>query len=335
MPHSSVVKCSDPHEIQQALERSDFQMVATARGSFESKLAQITMNRLMVKRGTVSLPTVTYSATSKDHSVIFLHCDPHQAPIKHSGTDVAPDEIVWYPVGSDHHYRTFTNYNIGNVVIPYADLAGYGEMFAERKLTAPQSIRVLRPLPSLMSRLRNLHQVVSHLAANTPDILVHPEVVRTLEQALVRATIGCLIDPDTQDRGESARRRLPVMRRFEQMLEQHSDSPLHVMDICAGIGVTDRTLRLHCQEQLGMGPHLYLWLRRMNLARRALASADPTANTVTSIANDYGFAELGRFAVSYRNLFGESPSVTLRRRPGSSRILDKPAEQFRGLHRAR
>ena len=64
-----------------------------------------------------------------------------------------------------------------------------------------------------------------------------------------------------------------------------------------------------------MSPHQYLWLRRMNLVRRALALADAAAKTVTEIANDHGFAELGRFAVTYRKLFGESPSVTLRRTP--------------------
>jgi AraC-like DNA-binding protein len=51
----------------------------------------------------------------------------------------------------------------------------------------------------------------------------------------------------------------------------------------------------------------------MHLARRALTLAEPTASTVTSIANDHGFAELGRFAVECRKLFGESPSATLLR----------------------
>ena len=70
---------------------------------------------------------------------------------------------------------------------------------------------------------------------------------------------------------------------------------------------------MYCQKHLGMSPHRYLWLRRMHLARRALVLADATVETVTEIANGYGFGELGRFAVSYRNLFGETPSVTLRR----------------------
>lgn len=48
-------------------------------------------------------------------------------------------------------------------------------------------------------------------------------------------------------------------------------------------------------------------------ARRALALADPTATTITNIATEHGFWELGRFSVAYRNLFGERPSETLHR----------------------
>ena len=64
-----------------------------------------------------------------------------------------------------------------------------------------------------------------------------------------------------------------------------------------------------------MGPIHYLLLRRMHLARRALLGADAQATTVTTIATDLGFWELGRFSVDYRMLFGESPSASLRRPP--------------------
>ena len=62
-----------------------------------------------------------------------------------------------------------------------------------------------------------------------------------------------------------------------------------------------------------MSPKQYLWLRRMHLARRELCRADPEKTSVTEIATAYGFWELGRFSVTYRALFGESPSTALGR----------------------
>jgi Helix-turn-helix domain len=49
----------------------------------------------------------------------------------------------------------------------------------------------------------------------------------------------------------------------------------------------------------------------MHLVRRALLQANPSKSTVTRVVTDHGFWELGRFSVSYRALFGESPSETL------------------------
>ncbi len=53
-----------------------------------------------------------------------------------------------------------------------------------------------------------------------------------------------------------------------------------------------------------MGPIRYLTLRRMHLVRRALLRTDPSKATVTQVATEYGFWELGRFSVAYRTLFG-------------------------------
>jgi transcriptional regulator GlxA family with amidase domain len=50
----------------------------------------------------------------------------------------------------------------------------------------------------------------------------------------------------------------------------------------------------------------------MEFARRALRQADPALTRVTDIATEFGFLELGRFAVKYHQIFGETPSATLR-----------------------
>ena len=63
---------------------------------------------------------------------------------------------------------------------------------------------------------------------------------------------------------------------------------------------------------MGLSPHRYLWLRRMHQVRRSLVLANAAVTTVTEIAMDYGFWELGRFSGAYKTLFGEPPSATLR-----------------------
>ena len=121
------------------------------------------------------------------------------------------------------------------------------------------------------------------------------------------------------------------MERLEDLLSASPDRALYLCEICAIIGVSERTLRVCCHEHWGIGPIRYLWLRRMHLARQALAHADPAKTTVTAVAADFGFWELGRFAVAYRKLFGESPSATLRRpchnRP---RSRERPVELLSG-----
>ena len=313
MPDSAILKFKDPQEYQKAVQGVDLQVTVTAGGGFDAVLTRVKMDRIWMQRARLSLPSVTYSATRKDRSMVFLQFEPDQAPIMHSGKEVLPSEIVCYPLGSDHHYRTSASYHCGGMSLPPDDLARFGEMFTGTELTAPNTIRMLRPSPPVLSRLLQMHKAAGDLGATAPDILLHPEVSRSMEHALARALVTCLTDPDTQERPHSNRLRLAVMRRFEELLDSQPDTPLYVADICAGTGVSERTLRLHCQENLGMSPHRYLWLRRMNMVRRVLSNAESNNKTVTEIANDYGFAELGRFAVSYRRLFGESPSTTLRR----------------------
>jgi AraC-like DNA-binding protein len=71
--------------------------------------------------------------------------------------------------------------------------------------------------------------------------------------------------------------------------------------------------RVCISGRLGVSPHAYFILRRLDYCKRALAAANPGAASVTAIATQCGFNELGRFAAIYRHHFGELPSETLRR----------------------
>jgi transcriptional regulator GlxA family with amidase domain len=103
------------------------------------------------------------------------------------------------------------------------------------------------------------------------------------------------------------------MVRFEDALTAHGPQ-LNMPELCAALGVSERTLRVCCTEFLGMSPTRYHLLRRLNKVRSALRRADPATASVAEIARSCEFSELGRFAVTYRTIFGEMPSTTLRAR---------------------
>jgi transcriptional regulator GlxA family with amidase domain len=175
--------------------------------------------------------------------------------------------------------------------------------------------RIIRPSSASMARLLTLHKMVGQLARDTPDILEEPEVRRALEEQLIHVMVRCLAEGIGIESRIGARRHDKIVERFEAFLAEHPKRPLYLTEICAGIGVAERTLRASCEEHLGMGPIRYLALRRMHQVRKALLLAEPSQSTVTRIVTDHGFWELGRFSVAYRALFGEPPSETIRRPP--------------------
>jgi AraC-like DNA-binding protein len=103
-----------------------------------------------------------------------------------------------------------------------------------------------------------------------------------------------------------------IVHRLEEFLQAHFDEPIHMSELCDVTGVSERSLRNACHAVCGTSPKRYLMRRRMEAVRQALATASPGQATVTRIATDFGFFELGRFAAVYTSLFGELPSETLR-----------------------
>lgn len=120
--------------------------------------------------------------------------------------------------------------------------------------------------------------------------------------------------------GRASHSSLNLVQRAEVLALADLDKPLHVATLAHTLAVSERTLRKAFKNTYGLSPCRHLRMLRLSQVRRALLSAHDQVMTVTKIATEFGFAELGRFSVEYRKVFGESPSVTLRR---ASRLCEK------------
>jgi AraC family ethanolamine operon transcriptional activator len=86
--------------------------------------------------------------------------------------------------------------------------------------------------------------------------------------------------------------------------------------LCRIVGRSERSLRDAFYGVHGMSPKRWMLTERLQRARRALSEPGSPQTTVTGVATENGFYELGRFAAAYKGAFGETPSATLR---GSAR----------------
>ena len=113
-----------------------------------------------------------------------------------------------------------------------------------------------------------------------------------------------------------------VLFRRARQLADDMDRPANIAMLAATLRVSQSTLEKAFISATGLPPKKYLLHRQLNRARQALLAADALGgDSVTSVALSLGFSELGRFAVRYRQFFGESPSQTLLRRTATTVAL--------------
>jgi AraC-like DNA-binding protein len=312
MAWSSVLRFEDPFLAQAAVQGMDIEAYPTARGRFFAEITKIRFDRLWMQRFHTTLPRVITLAHKADRRAIGFVTEPISPGLRYCGIDVQPGDII---VGRSDVVHQVSDPDIrnGDMSLSTSDLNAAFEAITGRDFFGSRQTTIVRPDPALMSRLLSVHKGVGQLAHDTPEVLTMPEVARALEEQLVHLMVRCLAEGTIATTTTGSRRHDAILTRFEDFLAAHPDRPIYLTEICAGIGVAERTLRAVCEEHLGMGPIRFLTLRRMHLVRRALLEADPRKSTVTKVVMDHGFWELGRFSVAYRTQFGETPSATLRR----------------------
>jgi AraC-like DNA-binding protein len=320
MPSSAVRTFFEPDAYFGGIRNLEIDGLVLWRGAFRARSTRIDLHRLWMHRFDEDLPRIMKVTPSGVRALIIFAIQPGQPPMQVNGIEMPQNQIAKLGLDWEWYLRSSAPCGWGTMSLSPEDLAAAGETITGRELVPPAVACSIAPPAPALSRLRKLHQAAGHLAKTAPDILAKPEVARAMEQALVEAMVFCLAESHSDRPRNVSRHRARVMRRLEEVLMADPEEPLYMAELSAQVGTSYWTLRNCCLEYLGMSPKRYLWLRRMHLARRALQNADPEKATVTEIASDYGFWELGRFSVAYRSLFGESPSTSLHRPPDDLKI---------------
>jgi AraC-like DNA-binding protein len=104
-----------------------------------------------------------------------------------------------------------------------------------------------------------------------------------------------------------------TIRAAIDIIEEEAHLPTTVSSLAARTHVSVRSLQQGFRSHLGVSPMAYLREVRLRRAHQMLLDSDPSELTVAAVAYRWGFSNLGRFAATHAERYGEIPSDTLRR----------------------
>jgi transcriptional regulator GlxA family with amidase domain len=102
------------------------------------------------------------------------------------------------------------------------------------------------------------------------------------------------------------------VRRAETYIETHWNEPITIARIARATAASARSIFYHFKSTRRQSPMSFVKQVRLEHAREMLENSGIN-RSVTEIAVDCGFGNLGHFAGDYLKRFGERPSDTLKR----------------------
>lgn len=278
-------------------------------GRYEGAVQLVRTPTIYVVEGTFSQSHTVRGLSNPAESVFYL-VEPTGAGAVWWGRRLAPGHLVSMRPDTPADYFSARRCRTVGVSVPAARLAwATGGVLAADPLPVRGGWASVEPPPeafaTLARRLRRLMWVglADPIALGGPDgELLEQECLRALVEAA--RTRG-----DHQPTTPPLSSRSRLVGQAEEFMRAHLRNPVGTIDLCATLGVSDRTLRQAFQERYGMGPMVYYKALRLNAVRAALKKTE--ANTVAVVARSWGFHHLGNFAADYRRAFGERPSETV------------------------
>ncbi len=239
--------------------------------------------------------------------------------VRWCGSVVGRGQLISFPAGGDFEANSGQGGFIHTVSLRSGALAEAAQALG---LPGPDDgpaghgPAVIQPLPDVLSELRGRVERLC-AEADCPGFSAEEELIAQLAGPTLRAFSGAGAVPPETERRRSAR----AVDRAVALMHERLREPPTLRDLCEATQVSERALRGAFVARFGVPPKAYMKAQRLRAVRLDLRAANPSDTRVADVANAWGFWHMGDFAADYRDLMGELPSDTLRKRARMGRAL--------------
>lgn len=185
---------------------------------------------------------------------------------------------------------------------------------AEWHTALSQQTQFLNWRPRSRAAVRAWHRALDYamLTLASPDTARQPLIAAGMAGLLAGALLECYPSNLTEQDPVSDLALPETLKEAVSFIHRHAAEDIGINDVAAAVHLTPRAVQYLFRRQLDTTPTEYMRRVRLSRAHQELVAATTASSRVTEIAQRWGFAHTGRFAVLYRQTYGQSPHTTLR-----------------------
>ncbi|RAU97564.1 AraC family transcriptional regulator [Mycobacterium colombiense] len=174
--------------------------------------------------------------------------------------------------------------------------------------------------PRSRAAVRAWHRALDYVVATlaSADTAAQPLIAAGMAGLLAGALLECYPSNLTEQDPASDLAGPETLKQAVSFIHRHTAEDIGINEVAAAVHLTPRAVQYLFRRRLGTTPTDYMRRVRLARAHQELVTATAANSTVTEIAQRWGFAHTGRFAVLYRQTYGQSPHTTLRQQVASS-----------------
>jgi AraC-like DNA-binding protein len=304
------IETFDPENLLEVIRDGRFDHRLLEGGSFEVRHRRMVFGNASVDCGDYSPAFAVNGQFSSDQ--ICLGFTPYaEKPAWCNGFSVGKGEILCFTEGAELQFRNAPRTTWQALLIDRHELQDVATILTGRPLELPE-----RGTSNFQAadRASSLTLVIQAALSDLADSggLSGPAAANLCEEIVnefVHATASTEKSSHKNQR-DFAGYRFAAMRRAEEFLREHMDTPFSSRGLCSATRMSERSIEMLFKEAYGISPRTWSQIARLNAARHDLLESDSDEVRVSDVAVRWGFFHFGRFSAAYRHLFGELPSTT-------------------------
>lgn len=281
-------------------------------GPFTSEMLTFGNNHVIFSRGKLGRRMLQRGSSPQGMITLGLPANP-EISIYWRNIDVSGEQLFIFPPGGELHSISQADFDVFVISMTEERLDQVCALFQlpdfRKLIDGHEVFQCNRQLLTKFRRL--LLQTEQMLITGQLDINQNLHL-KQLENELAEQLIRLLADSNQPISRNPPRKRDIALQSAVNYINESRNSIVTMQNLCEVCNASQRTLEYAFRERYGMTPKAFTLIYRLNNARKHLRVTDPKTNQVSAIAQQHGFWHMGQFSSSYRKLFAELPSETLK-----------------------